>query len=317
MQVFLANPRGFCAGVDRAVNVVDELLDLAGPPIYVRHAIVHNHFVVEALERRGAVFVEDVDEIPHGSIAVMSAHGVGRSVLARARERMLRVIDATCPLVSKVQLEVLSQTSKGRTVIIIGHRGHVEVDGLIDHRDPECGGVVVIETREEALTVTVPDPAAVAYVTQTTLAVDATREIVDVLRERFPALAAPHGDTICYATQNRQEAVVQLARRCEIIIVIGAPHSSNSRRLTEVAAQSGARAVLIESAADLDPEIFAGTRRIGLTSSASAPEALVDEVIAWMDEHLCEVKVFELGEPETISFRPPASLRELRKKVIA
>jgi 4-hydroxy-3-methylbut-2-enyl diphosphate reductase len=317
VQVFLANPRGFCAGVDRAVNVVSELLDVAGPPIYVRHAIVHNHFVVEELERRGAVFVEQVDEIPEGSIAVMSAHGVGRAVLAEAKERALRVIDATCPLVSKVQLEVLGQTSKGRTVIIIGHRGHVEVDGLIGHRDPSRGGVVVIETKEEAETVAVPDPKAVAYVTQTTLAVDATREIVDVLRRRFPALAAPHGSTICYATQNRQEAVAQLARRCGIIIVVGAPHSSNSRRLTEVAEESGARGVLIERAADLDAAMFAGAHRIGLTSSASAPEALVDEVIAWLDEHLPQVKVYEMGEPEAISFRPPASLRELRRKVTA
>ena len=317
MQVFLANPRGFCAGVDRAVKVVDELLEIAGPPIYVRHAIVHNHFVVEELERKGAIFVEEIGEIPEGSIAVMSAHGVSRAVLDQARDRSLRVIDATCPLVSKVQLEVLAQTGKGCTVIIIGHRGHVEVDGLMGHRHPSKGGVVVIETREEAETVTVPDAEAVAYVTQTTLAVDATREIVDVLQRRFPALAAPHGSTICYATQNRQEAVAQLAQRCDTIIVVGAPHSSNSRRLTEVARECGARAVLIERADELDPEMVTTARRIGLTSSASAPEDLVDDVILWLDKHLPQVKVYEIGESETISFRPPASLRELRKEVMA
>ncbi|MDB5671599.1 MAG: ispH [Alphaproteobacteria bacterium] len=313
MHVFLANPRGFCAGVDRAVSIVDELLDTVDQPIYVRHAIVHNHFVVEQLERRGAIFVEDVDEIPEGSIAVMSAHGVSRAVLERARERTLRVIDATCPLVSKVQLEVLRQTGKGRTVIVIGHRGHVEVDGLVGHRDPSRGGVVVIETREEAETVEVPRPDAVAYVTQTTLAVEATREIVDVLRRRFPALAEPHGSTICYATQNRQDAVIQLARRCQVIVVIGAPHSSNSRRLVEVAEETGARGVLIERASDLTTELFASARHVGVTSSASAPETLIEEVVAWLTEHLPVAKVYDIGERETISFRPPASLRALQR----
>jgi 4-hydroxy-3-methylbut-2-enyl diphosphate reductase len=313
MHVFLANPRGFCAGVERAVNIVDELLDLAGPPIYVRHAIVHNHHVVERLERRGAVFVDDLDDIPEGAVAVMSAHGVSRSVLDQAQKRTLRVIDATCPLVSKVQLEVFRQTSKGRTVIVIGHRGHVEVEGLCGHRHPGFGGVVVIETREEAETVEVPDPDAVAYVTQTTLAVDSTRAIVDVLRRRFPALAGPHGSTICYATQNRQDAVRQLALRCQVIVVIGAPHSSNSRRLTEVAEESGASAVLIEGAAELRQQMFAGTRHVGVTSSASAPEDLVAEVIAWLREHLPVAKVYEIGEAETVSFRPPAEMRQLKR----
>lgn len=313
MQVILANPRGFCAGVERAVAVVRELLEIAGPPVYVRHAIVHNYFVVEELERKGAVFVEEVDEIPEGSIAVMSAHGVPRSVLHRARERALKVVDATCPLVSKVQLEVLRQTRKGRTVIVIGHRGHVEVDGLVGHRDPERGGVAVIESKEEAEAVEVPQPEAVAYVTQTTLAVGATREIVEVLRRRFPALAEPHGSTICYATQNRQDAVRQLVSRCDSILVVGAPHSSNSRRMTEVARESGARALLIESAADLDPGMFAATERLGLTSSASAPEPLVEEVIAWLTKHLPVVEVSEMGAPESVSFRPPASLRDMRR----
>lgn len=314
MQVFLANPRGFCAGVERAVHVVNELLEIEGAPVYVRHAIVHNHFVVEELVRKGAVFVEDVDEIPEGSTAVMSAHGVARSVIERSRERGLRIIDATCPLVSKVQLEVLRQTGKGRTVIVIGHRGHVEVEGLVGHRDPGRGGVIVIESKEEAETVEVPQPDAVAYVSQTTLAVNATREIVDVLRRRFPALAEPHGSTICYATQNRQDAVIQLVRRCDIILVVGAPHSSNSQRMTEVAREGGARAILIESAADLDPAMFAGVRRVGLTSSASAPEALVEGVIAWMTEHLPLVRVSEVGAPENVNFRPPASLRDLRRR---
>jgi len=314
MHVFLANPRGFCAGVDRAVDVVHELLTLVGPPIYVRHAIVHNHIVVAELEARGAVFVEDIEGIPAGAIAVMSAHGVPRAVIEAARARGLRVVDATCPLVSKVQLEVLRQTAKDRTVVIIGHRGHVEIEGLIGHRHPERGGVVVVETREEAETVTVPRPDAVAYVTQTTLAVDATREIVAVLRRRFPALAAPHGSTICYATQNRQQAVVQLARRCDPIVVIGAPHSSNSRRLAEVAEESGARAIPIERAAELSPAQFAGCRRVGVTASASAPEALVAEVVAWLSEHLPPVSVYEIGEPEAVHFRPPATLRAFQRR---
>jgi 4-hydroxy-3-methylbut-2-enyl diphosphate reductase len=314
MHVLLANPRGFCAGVERAVDVVHELLTLVGPPIYVRHAIVHNHTVVQELEQRGAIFVEEIEEIPSGSIAVMSAHGVSRDVLERSRARGLKVVDATCPLVSKVQLEVLRQTSRGRTVVIIGHRGHVEVEGLAGHRHPDRGGVVVVETKEEAEAVTVPRPDAVAYVTQTTLAVDATREIVDILRRRFPALAAPHGSTICYATQNRQEAVMQLARRCDPIIVIGAPHSSNSRRLTEVARESGVRAILIERAADLSPGQFAGSRHIGVTASASAPEILVTEVIDWLSQHVPLVAVYEIGEREAIRFRAPAILREFQRR---
>lgn len=315
MEVLLANPRGFCAGVDRAVTVVDDLLKLVGPPVYVRHAIVHNRVVVDDLRARGAIFVEDIGDIPRGSLAVMSAHGVSRSVMAQAAERDLRVVDGTCPLVTKVQLEVVRHARAGRTVIVIGHRGHVEVDGLVGHYDGKAGGgTIVIETAQEAESLVIAPRTPLAYVTQTTLAVESTRQIIAVLRRRFPAIAEPHGETICYATQNRQDAVLRLATTCDLVIVVGAPHSSNSRRLVEVAVEQGVRSVLIETADELTPALFDGISRIGLTSSASAPEAVVQATIDWMRRHLPDIHVAETGEAENIVFRAPAALRALKKE---
>lgn len=315
MNLWLANPRGFCAGVDRAVRIVEELIALVGAPVYVRHEIVHNHHVVERLRDAGALFVDDLSEVPRGAVAVVSAHGAAPAVHAQARALGLRAFDATCPLVSKVHLEVMRQARAGRRVIVIGHRQHVEVIGTVGHYDnPEGDGIVVVENEDEARRVRVPRPEQVAYVTQTTLAVETSARIVAVLRERFPALIAPHHDDICYATQNRQDAVRHLSARCSHVYVLGAPHSSNSVRLVEVARESGSAAQLIESAQDIDAEWFTGARHLGLTSSASAPECLVEEVLARLRSLVPVLAVREIGVPEQVVFKLPATLTELRRQ---
>jgi 4-hydroxy-3-methylbut-2-en-1-yl diphosphate reductase len=275
-KVVLAEPRGFCAGVDRAVEAVRSALRTFGRPLYVRHQIVHNRFVLEALEAEGAVFVESLDEVPAGQRVIFSAHGVAPSEWDRARERELRVIDATCPLVTKVHLEVERYAIEGRTIILIGHAGHEEVKGTLGVAP---GKVLLVGTVEEAAAIQVPDPSRVAAVTQTTLSVDDTREIMETLKRRFPALAAPKTDDICYATQNRQNAVKELVKVTDAILVVGSKQSSNANRMVEVAATAGGRAYLVDSMADVAPAMLDGVRALGLTASASSPEWLVEEII--------------------------------------
>lgn len=319
MQILLANPRGFCAGVERAVRIVEELLDLADTPVYVRHEIVHNRSVVEALKARGAVFVEDDAEIPAGAFAVVSAHGAPPAVHRRLAGGSRRLFDATCPLVTKVHLEVLAHAKAGRAVLLIGHRGHVEVEGTLACYDNAAGGgIQVVQSIDEARTVAVPDERAVAYVTQTTLEVESANRIVSVLRARFPALVGPHHDDICYATQNRQDAVRALAARCDRVLVIGAPHSSNSLRMVEVAGENGKPARLIEAPEEVDAAWLAGVADLGLSSSASAPERLVEATIAHL-RSLCAragdtLEVRELGRAEDLSFKLPVALTDLRRR---
>ncbi len=275
MEVLLAQPRGFCAGVDRAIEIVRRALQLYGAPIYVRHEIVHNTYVVDDLRAQGAVFVEEIEDIPEGATVVFSAHGVSRAVYARALERGLRVFDATCPLVTKVHTEVARMRAQGREVVMIGHRGHPEVDGTMGQTD---GGIYLVETEEDVARLQVADPRALAYVTQTTLSIDDAARIVTALKERFPDIAEPKRGDICYATQNRQDAVKVLAPRVDMMIVVGSRTSSNSNRLREVAERMGIRAYLVDSAADIDPAWLEGVVRVGITAGASAPEVLVQQV---------------------------------------
>jgi 4-hydroxy-3-methylbut-2-enyl diphosphate reductase len=277
MDVLLANPRGFCAGVERAIGIVERALELHGPPIYVRHEIVHNRFVVEDLRRKGAVFVEELAEVPPGSTVIFSAHGVSKAVQRDAEARGLRVFDATCPLVTKVHVEVAKMLRAGREVIMIGHRGHPESEGTMGQAEH---GMHLVETVADAARLEVRDPARLAYVTQTTLSVDDAAAIVEALKRRFPEIVGPKRDDICYATQNRQDAVKLMAPRCDVVIVVGSPNSSNSNRLREVAEQRGVPAYMIDSADELDPAWLADRPRVGVTAGASAPEVLVDQVIA-------------------------------------
>jgi len=277
MEALLAQPRGFCAGVDRAIAIVERALDLHGAPIYVRHEIVHNDHVVADLRAKGAVFVESLDEVPAGATVVFSAHGVARAVRDEAQARGLSVFDATCPLVTKVHVEVARMRREGREVVMIGHAGHPEVEGTMGQAD---GGIHLVESVDDVARLQVADPARLAYVTQTTLSVDDCREVIDALRARFPQVAEPKKQDICYATQNRQDAVKFMVPQCDLVLVIGSPTSSNSNRLREVAQKMGCEAHLIGSAAELDPAWLAGRQRIGITAGASAPEVLVTEVLA-------------------------------------
>jgi 4-hydroxy-3-methylbut-2-enyl diphosphate reductase len=275
MEVLLAQPRGFCAGVDRAIEIVDRALRLHGAPIYVRHEIVHNTYVVADLRAKGAVFIEDIDEVPHGATVVFSAHGVSRAVQAQAQARGLRIFDATCPLVTKVHVEVGRMRAQGREIIMVGHRGHPEVEGTMGQSE---GGIHLVETIEDVARLQVRDPAALAYVTQTTLSLDDAAAIIAALKARFPEIAEPKRADICYATQNRQDAVKIMAPQVELVIVVGSHTSSNSNRLREVAERMGVAAYLVDGAADIDPAWVAGRTRVGLTAGASAPEILVREV---------------------------------------
>jgi len=312
MNLWLANPRGFCAGVDRAVKIVEELVSLVDEPVYLRHEIVHNRSVVEGLAARGAVFVETIDEIPEGAFAIISAHGAPDEEYKRARAANLRLFDATCPLVSKLHLEVMAYARAGRSVLVIGHRDHVEVIGTLSYYDNPAGSIQVVEDEREALDVQVSDPSMLGYVTQTTLAVDASNQIVAVLRNRFPALVGPHKDDICYATQNRQQAVRLLCKCCERILVIGAPHSSNSLRMVEVARATGREAHLIESPDDISAEWFEGVNDVGLTSSASAPEHLVQGAMQRIRALVGKVNLREQGTAEGIVFKLPTPLVDMR-----
>jgi 4-hydroxy-3-methylbut-2-enyl diphosphate reductase len=277
MEVVLANPRGFCAGVERAIEIVERALELHGAPIYVRHEIVHNRYVVETLRAKGAVFVEELDEVPAGGTVIFSAHGVAKSVQAEAGRRGLRIFDATCPLVTKVHIEVKKMLREGYEIVMIGHRGHPEAEGTMGQAS---SGMHLVETLEDVAALELGDQAKVAYVTQTTLSVDDAQAMIEALRARFPTMRGPKKDDICYATQNRQDAVKFMAPQCEVVIVVGSPNSSNSNRLREVAEHMGAEAYMVDTAADLRPEWIAGKRRVGVTAGASAPEVLVNEVIA-------------------------------------
>ena len=284
LTVLLASPRGFCAGVERAIIIVEEALKRFGAPVYVRHEIVHNRTVVDDLKAKGAVFVEDLADVPEGAHVIFSAHGVSKGVVDEASSRRLAALDATCPLVSKVHHEALHHHGAGRTVILIGHAGHPEVEGTMGQLPP--GAVILVQTKAEAEAVAVPDPSQLAYATQTTLSVDDVAEIVAVLQRRFPAIRGPAKADICFATTNRQAAVKAIAPRSDVVVVVGAPNSSNSNRLVEVAKLSGARdAMLVERASEIDWACLDGARTVGLTAGASAPEILVDEVIAALREH--------------------------------
>ena len=281
MDVLLANPRGFCAGVERAIEIVERALEQLGAPIYVRHEIVHNKYVVEDLRKKGAVFVEELDEIPRGSTVIFSAHGVSKDIRRDAEARGLKVFDATCPLVTKVHVEVAKMLREGYEIVMIGHRGHPEAEGTMGQSD---AGMHLVETVGDVALLQVRDPARVAYVTQTTLSVDDAAQIVAALRARFPAIRGPKRDDICYATQNRQDAVKFMAPRCDVVIVVGSPNSSNSNRLREVARNMGVDAYMVDDASQLRAEWIAGKARVGVTAGASAPEVLVNALIERLQE---------------------------------
>lgn len=305
LKVILAQPRGFCAGVERAIDIVERALKKYGPPIYVRHEIVHNRHVVEDLRARGAVFVDELDEVPDNAITVFSAHGVARKVEAAARARDLPVIDATCPLVAKVHAEGRRYAGQGREIVLIGHAGHAEVEGTIGQID---GKVYLVQTVEDAAMLEVAHPEKLSYITQTTLSVDDTRGIIGALKARFPSISGPDVRDICYATQNRQEAVQELAERVDLILVVGSRNSSNSNRLREIGAELGRPSYLIDDAEHLDPEWFEGVRTVGLTAGASAPEVLVQGVIEGLKRFgQVEIEVLS-GTPEDVKFKLPAEV---------
>jgi 4-hydroxy-3-methylbut-2-enyl diphosphate reductase len=307
LTILLAAPRGFCAGVDRAIQIVEKALGKFGAPVYVRHEIVHNRFVVEGLQKKGAIFVKELDQVPEGAPVVFSAHGVPKSVPAHARDRNLLALDATCPLVSKVHVEAERHHDSGREIVLIGHAGHPEVVGTMGQLP--AGAVKLIETVADAEVFTPADPSRLAYITQTTLSVDDTAEIVGVLKRRFPLIAGPHKEDICYATTNRQDAVKAIAPRADVLLVIGAPNSSNSMRLVEVAARAGAkRAALVQRASDIDWATIEGARVVGLTAGASAPDVLIEEVLdAFRARYDVTVEEAETAR-ETVTFRLPRAL---------
>ena len=310
MRIHLANPRGFCAGVERAIEIVERAIELFGAPIYVRHEVVHNRYVVDRLRRLGAVFVEELDDVPAGATVIFSAHGVSKAVRAEADRRGFSVFDATCPLVTKVHLEVVRHARDGRELILIGHAGHPEVEGTMGQIDTSGGGLIhLVETVADAQELVVADPSHLAFVTQTTLSVDDTAQIVAVLQGRFPALFGPRHEDICYATQNRQDAVKQLVEQCQVVIVVGSKSSSNSNRLREIAQKRGIRGYLVDSAADMDPLWFTGVTDVGVTAGASAPEILVREVVARLQEWGGAVATELLGREEHVVFALPKLLR--------
>ncbi|MFT0212158.1 4-hydroxy-3-methylbut-2-enyl diphosphate reductase [Pseudomonas sp. F1_0610] len=310
MQIKLANPRGFCAGVDRAIEIVNRALEVFEPPIYVRHEVVHNKFVVEDLRNRGAIFVDELDQVPDDNIVIFSAHGVSKAVRDEAERRGLKVFDATCPLVTKVHLEVVRYSREGRDCVLIGHQGHPEVEGTMGQYDSSNGGhIYLVEDEQDVALLEVKCPDNLAFVTQTTLSMDDASRVIDALRQRFPAIMGPRKDDICYATQNRQDAVKQLASECDVVLVVGSPNSSNSNRLRELAERIGTPAYLVDGAEDLSKTWFAKAKAIGVTAGASAPEILVQGVIkqlqAWGAEDVSELD----GRPENVTFSMPKELR--------
>lgn len=307
MQAVLAEPRGFCAGVDRAIEIVERALEVYGAPVYVRHEIVHNKFVVEGLRAKGAVFVNEVDDVPDGSLLIFSAHGVSQGVRERAEERDLRIIDATCPLVTKVHLELLRHYQRGDQVILIGHAGHPEVEGTMGQA-PE-GAVLLVSTPEDVVALLVEDENRLAFVTQTTLSVDDAADVVEALRARFPGIKGPKREDICYATSNRQAAVKELADSCDLVLVIGSKNSSNSNRLKEVAERRGTDSWLIDGPEDINPEWLKNRTRIGITAGASAPEVLVQQVVDFLRQRgYGDVEVSKVIE-ESVTFSLPEGLR--------
>ena len=311
MDVLLANPRGFCAGVDRAIEIVKRAIETLGAPIYVRHEVVHNRFVVDDLRERGAIFVEELDEVPDGATVIFSAHGVSQAVRSEAARRELKVFDATCPLVTKVHLEVARQCRAGRDMVLVGHAGHPEVEGTMGQWNAQHGNgrIYLVEDLSDVAGLQVSQPDNIAYTTQTTLSVDDTRGIIAALQARFPAIQGPKNDDICYATQNRQDAVRTLARECDLVLVVGSPNSSNSNRLRELAERDGVPAYLIDGADEIDPAWLAGKPRVGVTAGASAPDVLVQGVLDRL-RALGGGEARELaGEPENMVFALPRELR--------
>ena len=310
MEIKLANPRGFCAGVDRAIDIVNLALDQFGAPVYVRHEVVHNKFVVDELKGRGAVFVDEIDQIPDNVVVIFSAHGVSQKVQNEAANRQLKVFDATCPLVTKVHLEVSKFSADGKECILIGHAGHPEVEGTMGQYDHSAGGdIYLVEDEQDVLDLQVKNPDSLAFVTQTTLSMDDTSKVIDALRKKFPAIEGPRKDDICYATQNRQDAVKQLALEADVVLVVGSPTSSNSNRLRELAERCGCDAYLIDGAEDIDQHWFAKAQSVGVTAGASAPEILVSGVIARLVELGAKPPTELDGVTETISFSLPRELR--------
>jgi 4-hydroxy-3-methylbut-2-enyl diphosphate reductase len=311
MDVVLANPRGFCAGVDRAIEIVERALESFGAPIYVRHEVVHNRFVVDGLRNRGAIFVDELDEVPDGATVIFSAHGVSQTVRRQAAARHLRVFDATCPLVTKVHMEVARHAKAGRDVVLIGHAGHPEVEGTLGQWDREGapGEIYLVETPDDVRKLEAKHPDNMAYSTQTTLSIDDTKAVIDALRAKFPAIVGPRHDDICYATQNRQDAVRKLGQQCDLVLVVGSPNSSNSNRLRELAEKQGVPAHLIDGAQDIDRAWLDGKRNIGVTAGASAPESLVRGVVDRLREWGAgDVRELQ-GDPENMTFALPRELR--------
>ncbi|WP_460232086.1 4-hydroxy-3-methylbut-2-enyl diphosphate reductase [Aurantivibrio plasticivorans] len=310
MTINLANPRGFCAGVDRAIDIVNRALDIHGAPIYVRHEVVHNKTVVNDLRERGAVFVEELDQVPDDAIVIFSAHGVSKAVKVEAEERKLKVFDATCPLVTKVHMEVLRYSRDGQECVLIGHAGHPEVEGTMGQYDLSHGGkIYLVEDENDVERLSVNNPEKLSYVSQTTLSVDDTAKVIESLRRRFPNVEGPKKDDICYATQNRQDAIRQLALESDLVLVVGSPNSSNSNRLRELAERCGAKAFLIDDETDIDESWLQGVSTIGVTAGASAPEILVQSVVKKLASLGAEVPVEVPGRIENISFSLPKELK--------
>ena len=310
-EIKLANPRGFCAGVDRAIDIVNRALDVFGAPIYVRHEVVHNKFVVDSLRERGAIFVEEVDQVPDDFILIFSAHGVSKAVRKEAEHRGLQIFDATCPLVTKVHIEVTRYSREGRECILIGHEGHPEVEGTMGQYSNAKGGeIYLVEDEADVESLEVKNPDVLAYVTQTTLSMDDTAKVIDALRKKFPSIQGPRKDDICYATTNRQDAVRQLALECDLVLVVGSPNSSNSNRLRELAERCGTESYLIDGPDDINPDWIKSKASIGITAGASAPEVLVKQVIEKLQACGATMPQEMDGTPETISFSLPKALRQ-------
>jgi len=308
MKILLANPRGFCAGVNRAIEIVERALESFGAPIYVRHEVVHNRYVVNCLREKGAVFVEEVSEVPDDSIVIFSAHGVAKSVQREARQRGLRVFDATCPLVTKVHMEVVRNEKANRECILIGHAGHPEVEGTLGQYEGQGGRMYLVETLADVTKLVVQNPDNLAYVSQTTLSMDDTAEIIAALRKRFPKIAGPKKDDICYATQNRQDAVKQFASECDVVLVVGSTNSSNSNRLKELAERLGAAAYLIDNASQIEHDWVKNAKSVGVTAGASAPEVLVQQVVAQLEQFGGNMTRETDGIVENVVFSLPKAL---------
>ena len=309
MEIVLASPRGFCAGVDRAIEIVNRALDLFGAPIYVKHEVVHNKYVVDNLRAKGAIFIEDLNEVPEGSTLIYSAHGVSQLVRKKAKEREFKVFDATCPLVTKVHMEVARYARRNEECVLIGHAGHPEVEGTMGQYDCDEAGIYLVETIADVEKLALRDPTRVHYVTQTTLSVDETKTIIEAMQAKWPAIQGPKNEDICYATQNRQDAVRELADECELILVVGSPASSNSNRLVELAQQCDRQSYLIDDATEIKPDWLAGISKVGVTAGASAPEVLVDEVIERLEQQGGLKRPDDRASTEDMVFVLPAELR--------